>query len=561
MKKSIYLILLSIVILSTSCNHTIYSTRTLQGYYDMRMDSEEELEIKNKVQIFLSEKDINCEYNIISHNLYHPFCIPIFMSQKNEISKKFYENAVKQAYKLGGNGVIITSVNTYKVINLNQKDGNKKASNGYLNLILDTTLMDKFNNGIVAQLSPQEIKIHINELKSEIEFNVKSVKTLDEVRIIEKKIDALQAYNNSQPLFDKELDLFLAKNRKELYLKAMKVSTDKEVILNTSLMEKFNNGDVSQLKTKQVERCVEEFFAEIIFNIKNVRTSNELITINKKIDALQIWNNAQREPNLKLNQALEKLKESTNRNKNKVIKEERIYTLKKEIELGIKSAKTSDDIRIVEDKLKSLQTYNKSQEPFDIELDKFYNKNQHKLSERAREINIKEHKIEINTLINNINNYKEEIELDIIIANTLEETLIIDKKLDALLLYNNSLNKYNKDIEKFYKENRKTLIVKAQSFAQKEGTMLNTALIDKFSDGSIDKLTQKLIDFSIEEMQNEIEFNFETIKTSEEATILGRKINILQGWNTSQAFPNEKLKENILKYRKKISRFIKRLDK
>lgn len=326
-------------------------------------------------------------------------------------------------------------------------------------------------------------------------------------------------------------------------------------------MEKFNNGDVSQLKTKQVERCVEEFFAEIIFNIKNVRTSNELITINKKIDALQIWNNAQREPNLKLNQALEKLKESTNRNKNKVIKEERIYTLKKEIELGIKSAKTSDDIRIVEDKLKSLQTYNKSQEPFDIELDKFYNKNQHKLSERAREINIKEHKIEINTLINNINNYKEEIELDIIIANTLEETLIIDKKLDALLLYNNSLNKYNKDIEKFYKENRKTLIVKAQSFAQKEGTMLNTALIDKFSDGSIDKLTQKLIDFSIEEMQNEIEFNFETIKTSEEATILGRKINILQGWNTSQAFPNEKLKENILKYRKKISRFIKRLDK
>ncbi|MBR6749440.1 MAG: hypothetical protein IKM10_02950 [Bacteroidaceae bacterium] len=525
------------------------------------MDSEEELEIKNKVQIFLSEKDINCEYNIISHNLYHPFCIPIFMSQKNEISKKFYENAVKQAYKLGGNGVIITSVNTYKVINLNQKDGNKKASNGYLNLILDTTLMDKFNNGIVAQLSPQEIKIHINELKSEIEFNVKSVKTLDEVRIIEKKIDALQAYNNSQPLFDKELDLFLAKNRKELYLRAMKVSTDKEVILNTSLMEKFNNGDVSQLKTKQVERCVEEFFAEIIFNIKNVRTSNELITINKKIDALQIWNNAQREPNLKLNQALEKLKESTNRNKNKVIKEERIYTLKKEIELGIKSAKTSDDIRIVEDKLKSLQTYNKSQEPFDIELDKFYNKNQHKLSERAREINIKEHKIENNTLINNINNYKEEIELDIIIANTLEETLIIDKKLDALLLYNNSLNKYNKDIEKFYKENRKTLIVKAQSFAQKEGTMLNTALIDKFSDGSIDKLTQKLIDFSIEEMQNEIEFNFETIKTSEEATILGRKINILQGWNTSQAFPNEKLKENILKYRKKISRFIKRLDK
>lgn len=561
MKKSIYLILLSIVILSTSCNHTIYSTRTLQGYYDMRMDSEEELEIKNKVQIFLSEKDIDCEYNIISHNLYHPFCIPIFMNQKNEISKKFYENAVKQAYKLGGNGIIITSVNTYKVINLNQTDCDKKASKGYLNLILDTTLMDKFNNGFVAHLSPQEIKIHINELKSEIEFNIKSVKTLDEVRIIEKKIDALQAYNNSQHLFNKELDLFLAKNRKELYIKAMKISTDKEVILNTSLMEKFNNGDISKLKTRQVERCVEEFFTEIIFNIKNVRTSNELITINKKIDALQTWNKAQEDPNLKLNQELEKLKEATDRNKNKVIKEERINTLKKEIELGIKSAKTSNDIHIVKEKLNSLQVYNNSQEPFDTELDKFYNKNQQKLVMRAREINIKEHKIQINTQINDVNSYKEEIELDILIATTLEETLIIENKLDVLLLYNNSLNKYNKDIEKFYKENRRTLIAKAQTFALKEGKMLNTTLIDKFADGSIDKLTQKLIDFSIEEMQNEITFNFETIKTSEEATILGRKINILQAWNTSQAYPNEKLKENILKYRKKISRLIKRLNK
>ena len=95
MKKTVFL-LLSSLILATSCT-TVYDAKLMQGYYDMRMDSKSELEVKSKVRIFASEKDLKGEYDVISYNQYKPFSVPLLMSHKKMVSKKFYEKAAEKA--------------------------------------------------------------------------------------------------------------------------------------------------------------------------------------------------------------------------------------------------------------------------------------------------------------------------------------------------------------------------------------------------------------------------------------------------------------------------------
>ena len=68
MKKFHILFAMCIVMFTTSCTHTLYNPKILQGNYDVRMDTKEELEIKGKVKIFLSEKDIAGDYEVISLN-------------------------------------------------------------------------------------------------------------------------------------------------------------------------------------------------------------------------------------------------------------------------------------------------------------------------------------------------------------------------------------------------------------------------------------------------------------------------------------------------------------
>ena len=191
--------------LATSCCHTLYNTRTLQGNYDARMDTPEELEIKSKVRIFLSEKDIDSEYEIISVNLYTPFKIPVLMSFKGQITKKFYEKAVKKAYEQGGNGILITAGGYYKVICLHNWDSDNATSAKYVNAILDTSIMDIFTSGNITKMSQREVKRYVTDFANEIKFNLKTTHTSEEVIALGKKIEALTNWNNSQSKPDKKL--------------------------------------------------------------------------------------------------------------------------------------------------------------------------------------------------------------------------------------------------------------------------------------------------------------------------------------------------------------------
>lgn len=216
MKKLFLLTAVCSILFATSCSHTVYNLKVLQGNYDIRMDSKEELDIKGKVRIFLSEKDVKGDYDIISLNLYKPFTIPVLMTIKGQMNKKFYEKAVKKAYEQGGNGIIIMAGGYYKVICLHQWDSDSAASEKFVNAILDVSLLNRFKNGEIAKLTPREIKRYVTDLDREIVFNLKTMKTSQEARVVKEKILALQAWNNSQTKPNSKM----AKKIEKTYLKA-----------------------------------------------------------------------------------------------------------------------------------------------------------------------------------------------------------------------------------------------------------------------------------------------------------------------------------------------------
>ena len=154
MKKIILAVAVFATFILSSCT-TSYNTRVMQGNYDIRMDKAEELEIKSKVRIFLSETQIQGEYDVISYNVYKPLSIPIFASYKSQILKKFYEKAVKYAYNQGGNGVVVNAAGMYKVICIRDWDSDNAQASKFVNSILDTTILDIFESGKVATMAKQ----------------------------------------------------------------------------------------------------------------------------------------------------------------------------------------------------------------------------------------------------------------------------------------------------------------------------------------------------------------------------------------------------------------------
>lgn len=214
MKKLFLLAAVCSVLFSTSCSHTLYNPKVLQGNYDVRMNDKEELEIKSKVRIYLSEKDVQGEYEVISLNLYNPFTIPLFMSHKAQMTKKFYEKAVKKAYEQGGNGIIVTAGGYYKVISIYSWDSDNAAAGKFVNAILDTSLMSRFNRGEVAKLSPREVKRCVTDLNNEIVFNLKTMKTSQEAKVVGMKIRALQNWSRSQPKSNAKLTKEIEKYNK-----------------------------------------------------------------------------------------------------------------------------------------------------------------------------------------------------------------------------------------------------------------------------------------------------------------------------------------------------------
>ena len=166
----------------------------------MRMDTQQELEVKSKVKIFLNEKDVEGEYEVLSFLTYTPISLPIILSVEKQITKKFYEKAAIKAHELGGNGIIITGGGHCKIINIVDWVADDVAPAEFVNVIFDRTLMDKFLDGTVAKIEKRsERKREESAFKLEIESNIDFAKELDEVAFIREKISVLERYNTLLP--------------------------------------------------------------------------------------------------------------------------------------------------------------------------------------------------------------------------------------------------------------------------------------------------------------------------------------------------------------------------
>lgn len=232
MKKILFFLTVCSVMLS-SCT-AVYNHRTMQGNYDLRMNTKKELEIKGKTRIYLSDKDIEGDYDVISYNRFTPFNLAGILL-KSQMKKKFYEKAIKKAYKLGGNAILVTGIGAYTVISVNNWDSDNAETAQYVNSILDTSILNKFTCGEIDKYSPREVKRYVSDLNNEIKFNFKSVKTSQEASVLENKINALLNWNNSQKKPNSKL------SKQLLAIKKVFAKKQKRILKREAKAEKLNN--------------------------------------------------------------------------------------------------------------------------------------------------------------------------------------------------------------------------------------------------------------------------------------------------------------------------------
>ncbi len=195
MYKHFIIITLAVVFLS-SCCHTIYPIASLEQNYHAQMRSTEDLEIKSKVQIYFSEKDIKSDYTIISSNGYQPFCIlPFKFIQEKKQSKKFLASAVKKAYEQGGNAILVRTTGLYYVLNLTNWNADDVPAATFINPIFNMDKANEIKSGTLANMKRSERTRIENSFIDEIEANLQNIYELEEIKVIREKIKILSDYN------------------------------------------------------------------------------------------------------------------------------------------------------------------------------------------------------------------------------------------------------------------------------------------------------------------------------------------------------------------------------
>ena len=192
------LIMALTLLLCLACSPKVYQRSDLMYNYNTRMKSPSQLTVKSKVKVFFSETEVNQEYKVLSYSLYSPLIsIPIIYSKSKQITENFIEKAATNCYNNGGNGVIIDAAGFYRIINMPSFKGDSTLVTTVVNPILDRTILDKFQSGAFNKEGKEAKKKDLAALIKEIENGLKKVSTLDEVAILNEKINAYEGYNKS----------------------------------------------------------------------------------------------------------------------------------------------------------------------------------------------------------------------------------------------------------------------------------------------------------------------------------------------------------------------------
>ena len=217
MKRLIFL-LLGIGLLA-SCSYRVYPVSKLQSNYDASMLNTEELVAKSGIAIYLNEKDVPGDYEVLSFVTYHPwFIIPIFYSEPYQQTKKFYKKAVLKAHELGGNAILVTAVSEFKVLSVSGIDNTDASASVPQNKKkgVSSVLLGQFEGGDVYKLEPKLQSKYVDMLKDEIKDDIDDVKTLDECAVITRKINALEKYYDTVDKKTKSINKRIEEYREDL---------------------------------------------------------------------------------------------------------------------------------------------------------------------------------------------------------------------------------------------------------------------------------------------------------------------------------------------------------
>jgi len=216
--KHVYFSLLCVAaVVLTSCAHSVYPLESMYTNYNNRMRSQEELKLKANVWIYFNEKEIPCEYNILSANTYNPFCLLPFHSIKvKKMNKKFLEQAVKKADEEGGNAILVQSAGFFYVLNMPNREGVEAPSAYFVNPILDMKYADIVGGKDINSMKRKERTRTLKAFMDEIESNVEYIQDKEEVKVMRKKLDILSRYNLKQDHPKKSIDKFVRKQTRKI---------------------------------------------------------------------------------------------------------------------------------------------------------------------------------------------------------------------------------------------------------------------------------------------------------------------------------------------------------
>jgi len=196
MRKSLFIMATAVAsLLFSSCAHSIYPVEAMYTNYVLQMRSNEDLEVKSKVQIYFKEADIKGEYTIISCNTYNPAAFPVKACKDKKMVKKFLAGATRKAYELGGNAILVKSAGFYFVLNLKDWNEENAPKVNFINPIFDMKYADLVKSDEMNKMKRGERVRTEKAFMDEIEANIENVRELDEVKAIRKKIEVLSNYN------------------------------------------------------------------------------------------------------------------------------------------------------------------------------------------------------------------------------------------------------------------------------------------------------------------------------------------------------------------------------
>ena len=129
--KHLVVILVTCVLLP-SCTTSKLETDNLRTMYEKRInktsifnklffnDHKKKKVVYNNVEIYLSENEIEKEFDVIAYGSYRPFTIPLLRKESGCLKHNLLYKAARMAYKKKCDAVIIDSKNYFRLVRYRQ---------------------------------------------------------------------------------------------------------------------------------------------------------------------------------------------------------------------------------------------------------------------------------------------------------------------------------------------------------------------------------------------------------------------------------------------------------